>query len=114
MRHIADIKSPSLPPYDYKLPLDPKISLTKNLRMGELSQLIIEPTAFESTSYVLAFGKDLFITKTSPDKQFDRLQETFDKGKLLAVMGVCVLGVIVTELLKKRTEAANKFKATFS
>lgn len=107
------IKSFVSPPYDYRLPIDPKNSLTKTLPITQLSGLQVEPSAFESTCFVLAFGKDFVLTKTSPDKAFDQLPADFDKMQLLLILSLCFLAVTVTSFFRKTREPANKFKTIY-
>lgn len=108
------IKSQSLPLYEYRLTVDPKASLTKDVIIDKIDRMVVEPSDFESTIHLLATGRDFFLTKTSPDKTFDQLPEDFDKKKLIIIMCVCVLAVIITDFLNKKKQPSNRFLETFS
>ena len=46
--------------------------------IGRPARVVTAPTTLESTSLVLAFGIDLFVSRVAPAKEFDRLNEDFN------------------------------------
>jgi hypothetical protein len=54
---------------------------------------IIE-TKFESTSLLVAYGKDVFVTKIQPDQTFDLLNEEFN----YEMLGLACIVITVQEV----------------
>ena len=77
------------PPYSYNLPLSPISVLNANWRLSGIEKVKVIDTKFESTSLVVAYGKDVFMTKIQPDNTFDLLNDDFNY-RLLAIMSVAI------------------------
>ena len=77
------------PPYSYNLPLSPISVLNANWRLSGIEKVKVIDTKFESTSLVVAYGKDVFMTKIHPDNTFDLLNDDFNYT-LLAIMSVAI------------------------
>lgn len=77
------------PPYTYSLPLSPISVLNANWRLSGIEKVKVIDTKFESTSLVVAYGKDVFMTKIQPDNTFDLLNDDFN-FTLLAIMSVAI------------------------
>lgn len=66
------------PPYQYFLPVSPLATLNAKWRLSHIDRVKVLETKFESTSLLVAFGKDVFVTKVQPDQTFDLLNEEFN------------------------------------
>lgn len=66
------------PPYHYFLPVSPLATLNAKWRLGRVDRVKVFETKFESTSLLVAFGQDVFVTKVQPDQTFDLLSEEFN------------------------------------
>ena len=92
-------------PYISTIPLNDQFIIThsRNLLMGQNSQLVSVATNLESTTIVCDIGHDIFCTKIYPSGQFDIMSPDFEKGKLLAtIIGL----VILCYFLRPSVEAA--------
>lgn len=85
------------PPYQYYLPMFPVATLNAHWRLSGIDKIKVIDTKFESTSLLVAYGKDVFVTKIQPDLTFDLLNDEFNYT-LLAV--ACV--VLTVALLYPR------------
>ena len=79
------------PPYQYFLPLSPVATLNAKWRLSGIEKIKIVETKFESTSLVVAYGKDVFVTKIQPDYTFDLLSEEFN----YTLLGLACIGITV-------------------
>lgn len=102
-------KSLTLEPYEYQLPLNPKFFLTKNLRIPKLENVWLEPTAFESTAFLIATGKHLFVTTHSPNGQFDQLPEDFNKPMLWVMFVGFVVAIFISNRFAAKKKPVQKF-----
>ncbi|KAG4303937.1 hypothetical protein PORY_002681 [Pneumocystis oryctolagi] len=70
--------------------------------------ILSNPTLLESTSIILAYGHDIFLTYITPSNSFDILNSDFSKTQLLLTVFILVVGLLLlksmvkTKLLKKR------------
>lgn len=86
------------PPYQYFLPVSPIATLNAKWRLSGIQKLKIVETKFESTSLVIAYGKDLFVTKVQPDNTFDLLNDDFN----YALLGVVAVVMTVKDIIMIR------------
>jgi ER membrane protein complex subunit 1 len=69
--------------------------------------LLTTPTQLESTSLVLAYGLDIFMTRVAPSGSFDVLSEEFNKIQLvLTVLGLAVAILITRPLVSAKIRKA--------
>lgn len=75
-------------PYVGSIPNDDHFIIThyRNLILGPNSSLVSIPTNLESTAIICAVGHDVFCSKVSPSSQFDKLNPSFENGKLIAII----------------------------
>lgn len=59
-------------------------------------EILTAPARLESTSLVVAYGLDVFFTRVSPSRQFDILNSSFAKDKLVYTM--CAMFLVVMYL----------------
>jgi hypothetical protein len=89
--------------YHPVLPLMPTQMLSYNLTIAGLRGVRAVPAGgLESTSLVLAYGVDMFFTRSAPSKTFDMLPEDFQYGLLIVtVIGLTVATVMVIMASKR-------------
>jgi hypothetical protein len=92
--------------YDVLLPDDPRRVVSHNYDLL-VDQLLTTPTQLESTSLVLAYGIDLFMTRVAPSGTFDVLSENFNKVQLVLTVGGLLTALLITRPLV-RQKALNK------
>lgn len=80
------------PPYQYSLPINPVWTLNAKWRLSGIDKVKVIDTKFESTSLVVAYGKDLFVTKVQPDSTFDLLTDDFN----FTLLGVVTVAITVS------------------
>lgn len=80
------------PPYQYALPISNLATLNAKWRLSGIEKIKVIDTKFESTSLVVAYGKDLFVTKIQPDNTFDLLNDDFNYTLLGVVTVVITVG----------------------
>ncbi|CAO3567054.1 unnamed protein product [Mortierella alpina] len=78
------------------LPEDPRMFLSYHRDVAGIKKIATSPTLLESTTVVVAYGQDVFVTKHAPSKTFDILNEDFSKSQLMLTMAVLVVILVVT------------------
>ncbi|CCE63470.1 hypothetical protein TPHA_0E03810 [Tetrapisispora phaffii CBS 4417] len=80
-------------PYNSNIPSNDHFVIThsRQLLMGNESIISSVATNLESTSIVCNLGHDIFCTKIYPSSQFDIMNPTFEKGKLLLTIVIMSL-----------------------
>lgn len=87
--------------YDVLLPDDPRRVLSHNYKLIA-DQLLTTPTYLESTSLVLAYGGDMFLTRVAPSGAFDVLNENFNKIQLVLTVLALGVSIMITRPLVKQ------------
>jgi ER membrane protein complex subunit 1 len=99
-------KEEGLVQYDALLPDDSRRIVSHGYPLFADS-LLTTPTQLESTSLVLAYGLDLFVTRVAPSGSFDVLSEEFNKIQLvLTVLGLGVAILITRPLVSAKIRKA--------
>ncbi|KAG0005875.1 hypothetical protein BGZ65_009947, partial [Modicella reniformis] len=75
---------------------DPRLFLSYNLEVVGVRRIATAPTLLESTTVVVAYGHDLFVTRHAPSKTFDILNEDFSKSQLMLTIAVLVVVLFIT------------------
>jgi len=88
--------------YDPVLADDPRRVISHNYHVAGTSHIVTSPALLESTSIVLSYGIDLFLTRVAPSKTFDILSENFNKVQLVLTVGALVAGIMVTRPMVRR------------
>jgi hypothetical protein len=102
----AQEKEEGLVQYDVLLPDDPRRVISHDYPLFADSLLTI-PTQLESTSLILAYGLDLFMTRVAPSGSFDVLSEEFNKIQLvLTVLGLGAAILITRPLVSAKIRKA--------
>lgn len=95
-------KEEGLLPYDPVIPVAEKSVLSYNLTITGVENIVAFPAMLESTSYVVAYGLDLFFIQTSPSQIFDSLTDEFQYTALVLTIVLLIIGIIVTSRLSAR------------
>ncbi|KAF9205015.1 hypothetical protein BGZ59_000726 [Podila verticillata] len=80
---------------------DPRQFLSYHLEVAGIKKIVTAPTLLESTTVVVAFGQDVFVTRHAPSKTFDILNEDFSKSQLLLTIVTLVVLLFVTAPMMK-------------
>lgn len=88
------IKSDKFPMYDPVLPQYNTKFISYDKQMIGLNKVQTFATRLESTTLVLAYGHDIFLTRITPDNKFDLLDESFNFKLLFAAIIVLIVGNI--------------------
>ncbi|KAF9350854.1 hypothetical protein BGX34_000956, partial [Mortierella sp. NVP85] len=70
---------------------DPRLFLSYDLEVAGVRKIATAPTLLESTTVVVAYGQDIFVTQHAPSKTFDILNEDFSKSQLMLTIVVLVV-----------------------
>lgn len=102
-------RSLTLEPYKYYLQLVPGNFITKDIRVAGLKDVWMEPTSFESTSFLIGTGKEMLVTVHSPNGAFDQLPEDFNKPMLWLFLVAFIVLITVTGKIAARKAPVNRF-----
>lgn len=103
-------QSEGLYQYDSRLYIDPqKQVLSHGLSVLGTKKILTTSARLESTSMVVAFGFDVFFTRVTPSQQFDVLNSSFAKEKLVYTMGAMLAVVIYLKPFVARRMANAKW-----
>ncbi|ORY24884.1 putative endoplasmic reticulum protein [Naematelia encephala] len=99
-RHVgkptAGDKEEMLIPYDPFIGIDPKRVISHQNQVLGANHLESSPALVESTSLLLAYGLDLFLTRgLTPSGSFDILSDNFNKAQLLLTLAGLTGGILV-------------------
>ncbi|KAJ3271875.1 hypothetical protein HDV01_006160 [Terramyces sp. JEL0728] len=95
-------KEEQLYPYHPVIATNPKDTLSYDLQIINPNTIISKETLLESTSLVLSYGTDLFLTKRMPSKMFDRLKDDFSYAQLVLSIVALVGGIIAARHYSER------------
>jgi len=91
-------KEEMLIPYDPLLPHDPKRIVSHKYPVAGVTSMTSSPALVESTSLLLAYGLDMFLTRgLNPSGTFDILTDGFNKEQLLITLAVLTIGIVVAK-----------------
>eukprot|EP00245_Coleochaete_scutata_P017709 TRINITY_DN8832_c0_g2_i1.p1 TRINITY_DN8832_c0_g2~~TRINITY_DN8832_c0_g2_i1.p1 ORF type:complete len:1022 (-),score=187.79 TRINITY_DN8832_c0_g2_i1:311-3376(-) len=97
-------------PYSDTLPIITPSYLTQNRVVEGLRGIVTAPARLESSCLVLAYGLDLFYTRTAPSRNFDTLEEDFSFALLLGTFVILAIAIGVTWVLGMRKELSLRWK----
>ncbi|KAI8907882.1 hypothetical protein EDD86DRAFT_208405 [Gorgonomyces haynaldii] len=104
-RHVLDPKRPIHPPNAYEkeeqlqqykplLPWNPKEIVSYFKDISGINQIVSVPTFLESTSLVICYGHDLFVSQVMPSNAFDTLSSDFSYTGLIATFVGLIVGIV--------------------
>lgn len=86
-------KEEGLYPYDPNLPILSKSVINYHCKVKNLRAIQTAPTYLESTSLIVAYGLDVFLTRVAPSNTFDILNSDFN---YLALIATSILLLVFT------------------
>ncbi|KAL0247478.1 hypothetical protein I308_103543 [Cryptococcus tetragattii IND107] len=96
-------KEEMLIPYDNMISIDTRKIISHKYQVQGTTSLRSSPALVESTSLLLAYGQDLFLTRgLTPSGTFDILSDNFNKIQLLLTLGGLSAGIFVARPAVKR------------
>ncbi|KAJ3255102.1 hypothetical protein HK103_006645 [Boothiomyces macroporosus] len=95
-------KEEQLYPYHPIVGNNPKDALSYNLQVLNPTTIISKETLLESTSLVLSYGTDLFLTRRMPSKMFDQLKDDFSYFQLILSILALVGGIIAARYYSEK------------
>ena len=109
-RPSAADREEGLVPYSEALPLLPGAHLMGASRAARLRGIDTTPAALESASHVLAYGLDLFYTRTAPSQTFDTLGRGFSRVLLAATLTLLSVGAAAAGWAVRRDDLARRWQ----
>jgi len=97
-------------PYDPYIPINPKAIVNYYNRVESLQEIVTAPSYLESTSLVIAYGLDVFFTRTAPSNSFDILNSDFNYQALVLTTVTLFIFTIVSSQIAKRQDLIRKWK----
>ncbi|OCF34020.1 hypothetical protein I316_04366 [Kwoniella heveanensis BCC8398] len=89
-------KEEMLIPYEAMIPVGAKQVVSHSYEVLGAKYIVSSPALVESTSLLLAYGLDIFLTRgLTPSGTFDILSDSFNKAQLLLTLGVLSVGIFV-------------------
>lgn len=76
------------------MPINPLAYLTYNKNLANLEHMRFSSSDLESTIFILAYGVDLFLVRSSPDRAFDMLADGFNYVQLIGVMTIATIAAL--------------------
>lgn len=83
--------------------------LSYDLSLVGLENLHTFSTRLESTSQVLAYGHDLFLSRIRPDNRFDMIDEEFNYSLLFVVIGALIAANFIFSKYLRAQKAKKEF-----
>lgn len=89
-------------PYVPEVPIPMENIINYNQTVGRIQGIYTAPSGLESTSLVVVYGLDWFVTRVSPSKTFDLLKDDFDYILITVVLIGLTTASYVTKHLASR------------
>ncbi|KAH8914866.1 DUF1620-domain-containing protein, partial [Atractiella rhizophila] len=96
-------------PYDPVIPPEPRWIVSGPSQVLGVEGVVSAPSRLESTSFVLAYGADLFLDTVAPSQPFDILSDSFNKHQLVGTIAGLMLGVGITRPMVKKKQLRAKW-----
>ncbi|KAJ3535734.1 hypothetical protein NMY22_g6355 [Coprinellus aureogranulatus] len=95
--------------YDPVVYDDPKRVISHTYEVANVRQIVTAPALLESTSLVLAFGLDMFLSRVAPSNTFDVLSESFNKAQLVLTITGLAAAIMFTRPMVQRKRLREKW-----
>ncbi|KAI9339677.1 hypothetical protein BDR26DRAFT_381388 [Obelidium mucronatum] len=106
----AEDKEEMLFPYRAVVDFNPKELASHVLEVAGIKTIVSTASTLESTSIVVAYGLDLFLTRRAPSKTFDLLSEDFGYFSLIMTLVCLVVGIQVAKYYAERKRVYDQWK----
>mmetsp|Transcript_36550 Transcript_36550/g.76996 ORF Transcript_36550/g.76996 Transcript_36550/m.76996 type:complete len:343 (-) Transcript_36550:777-1805(-) len=94
-----------LVPYSPSLgAINPLTIVSHRHHIARPRKVVCAPTMLESTSLVLTYGLDVFLTRVTPAREFDRLNEDFNYVALVGAIVFLVVSTIASSWYSSRKD----------
>jgi hypothetical protein len=90
--------------------LNPLTVISHRHRIARPRAIVAAPTMLESTSLVLTYGLDLFLTRVAPAREFDRLNEDFNYLALVGATAFLIVATVGSTWLSARKDLGSAWK----
>jgi ER membrane protein complex subunit 1 len=97
-------------PYIPEIPLPHENTINYNQSVARIKGIHSSPSGLESTSLVIVYGLDIFVTRVAPSKTFDLLKEDFDYFLITVVLIALTTASYVTRHLSSRKALKQAWK----
>ena len=84
--------------------INPLTILTHRHTVARPAHVLTAPTTLESTSLVVGVGLDLFLTRTAPAREFDRLNDDFNYVALVGAIAFLIVATLGSGWYSKRRD----------
>ena len=84
-------------------------TISYDVHVGDISNILLSPTRLESTSLVLLYGSSLFFNKVMPDNSFDKLGDDFNYVFLIFTVLLVIIATKVAKTFVNRTKINQHF-----
>nr|VDC85027.1 unnamed protein product [Brassica rapa] len=103
-------KEEGIIPLTDSLPIIPQSYITHSLKVEGLRCIVTAPAKLESTTYVFAYGVDLFYKRLAPSKTYDSLTDDFSYALLLITIVALVAAIYITWVVLEKKELSEKWR----
>ncbi|KAG5972387.1 hypothetical protein E4U55_000831 [Claviceps digitariae] len=107
----AEIEAESLIKYSPQFEIDARGIISHELDVIGVEDIITTPAAVESTSLLLAYGIDVFGTRSTPSGLFDILGKGFNKVTLVGTVLALFAGVLFLAPVVRRKQIDRRWEA---
>ena len=90
--------------------INPLTVLTHRHTIARPAHVFTAPTTLESTSLVVGIGLDLFLTRTAPAREFDRLNDDFNHVALVGAVAFLTVATLASNWYTKRRDLVAAWK----
>jgi len=106
---MEDMKE-GVPQYFTMLNINPKLFINYHNIVEKPKGIVTTPTHLESTSLVLCYGLDLFFTRVTGGKSYDRLELIFNEEWI--IVGIFLIFIItnIVNAISKRKQIKTPWK----
>ncbi|KAG6003152.1 hypothetical protein E4U21_002306 [Claviceps maximensis] len=107
----AEVEAESLIKYSPQFEIDGRGIISHELDVLGVEDIITTPAAVESTSLLLAYGIDIFGTRSTPSGLFDILGKGFNKVTLVGTVLALFVGVLFLAPVVRRKQIDRRWEA---
>merc|ERR1711967_12358 len=90
--------------------LNPLTVISHRHRIARPRAIVAAPTMLESTSLVLTYGLDLFLTRVAPAREFDRLNEDFNYLALVGAILALTAATVASGWISEKRDLSKAWK----
>lgn len=84
--------------------------ITLNVELNDIDKIKVEPSMFESSSLLFAYGQDIYYRLYSPERLFDRLEDDYNYAMITISLSVLFIGTVFAMILARNSKINLHFK----